>query len=106
MKLTGGSIDKHFINDAADLVASALRSVPLTNPALKLDEENKIVYSKHNAADTVAIVSGGGAGHEPSFVRYQPHFQAISEYPCVIIATDEMSEKRLLTLGTKTLIAL
>ncbi|KAH8148368.1 uncharacterized protein LAJ45_07469 [Morchella importuna] len=62
--------NKHFINDAADLVASALRSVPVTNPALKLDEENKIVYSKHNAADTVAIVSGGGAGHEPSFVSF------------------------------------
>ncbi|KAI5836867.1 Dak1 domain-containing protein [Morchella snyderi] len=62
--------NKHFINDAADLVASALRSVPVTNPALKLDEENKIVYSKHNAADTVAVVSGGGAGHEPSFVSF------------------------------------
>ncbi|KAL7271832.1 dihydroxyacetone kinase Dak1 [Rhizina undulata] len=60
---------KHFINDPVELVATALRSVPLTNPSLGLDEDNKIIYRK-SAPSSVAIVSGGGAGHEPSFVSF------------------------------------
>lgn len=67
--LTPGT-DKHFINSPTDLVASALRSIPATNPALALDVENKIVYTQAQEPGHVAIVSGGGAGHEPSFVSY------------------------------------
>ncbi len=63
---------KHFINDAQQLVMSALRAVTLTNPAVALDEEHKIVYLRpggHGAVPRpqVSIVSGGGSGHEPSF---------------------------------------
>ncbi|KAL0635520.1 dihydroxyacetone kinase Dak1 [Maublancomyces gigas] len=61
---------KHFINSPTDLVASALRSIPATNPALALDAENKIVYTRAQEPGHVAIVSGGGAGHEPSFVSF------------------------------------
>ncbi|RPA95228.1 dihydroxyacetone kinase [Choiromyces venosus 120613-1] len=65
--------NKHFVNDPVHLVNLALRSAPLTNPSLALDEENKIVYCKsspESQAGRVAIVSGGGAGHEPSFVSF------------------------------------
>ncbi|PWW79488.1 dihydroxyacetone kinase [Tuber magnatum] len=65
--------DKHFVNDPVHLLNSALSSAPLTNPSLALDGENKIVYCKpspESHAGRVAIISGGGAGHEPSFVSF------------------------------------
>ncbi|PKS09797.1 hypothetical protein jhhlp_004419 [Lomentospora prolificans] len=59
---------KHFINDPTHLVNSALRSLVYTNPSLALDPANKIVYRRPSYAPRqVSIVSGGGAGHEPSF---------------------------------------
>ena len=64
---------KHFINDATHLVNSALHSITLTNPSVALDKDNKIVYRRPAAPrdgqprQQVSIVSGGGAGHEPSF---------------------------------------
>ncbi|EPE05036.1 dihydroxyacetone kinase [Ophiostoma piceae UAMH 11346] len=63
------SLVKHFINDPTALVNSALRAITYTNPAVTLDEANKIIYLKPSASSPkqVAIVSGGGSGHEPSF---------------------------------------
>ncbi|KAM4056262.1 dak1 domain-containing protein [Hirsutella rhossiliensis] len=62
---------KHFINDPTHLVASALHSLTLTNPNVAVDAANKIVYRRPSpSADDhaqVAVVSGGGSGHEPSF---------------------------------------
>lgn len=60
---------KHFINDPAKLVSSALHSVTLTNPSLALDAPNKIIYRRPSSDDKsrVSIISGGGSGHEPSF---------------------------------------
>ncbi|KAH6613007.1 dihydroxyacetone kinase [Boeremia exigua] len=60
---------KHFVNDPTALVVSALKSFQLINPALSVDTENKILYapSEH---DRISIVSGGGAGHEPSFTGF------------------------------------
>ncbi|TPX08175.1 uncharacterized protein E0L32_001750 [Thyridium curvatum] len=62
---------KHFINDPTHLVNSALRAATLTNPALALDADNKVVYRRphaaHDAGKKVSILSGGGSGHEPSF---------------------------------------
>ena len=60
---------KHFLNDPTHLVTSALRSLTITNPSLALDPANKIVYRRPDPAAPaqVSLVSGGGAGHEPSF---------------------------------------
>ena len=63
---------KHFINDPTALVNAALQSLTLTNPSVALDAENKVVYRRPEPRDEhepprVAIVSGGGSGHEPSF---------------------------------------
>src|SRR5690242_8311861 len=59
---------KHFVDDPTELVAASLRSFPIVNPALRLDEANKTVYLKSSKSErNVAIVSGGGSGHEPSF---------------------------------------
>lgn len=62
--------DKHFINDPTDLVMAALKAAKYANPSVALDEVNKIIYRKSSSPDTVALVSGGGAGHEPSFTGY------------------------------------
>ncbi|KAI5865497.1 dihydroxyacetone kinase [Durotheca rogersii] len=60
---------KHFINDPALLVNSALQSLTLTNPSVALDAENKIVYRRptESGPSQVSVISGGGSGHEPSF---------------------------------------
>ncbi|KAF5559226.1 dihydroxyacetone kinase [Fusarium mexicanum] len=59
--------DRHFFDNATQLVAYALDAQPLTNPSLKVDHVNKIVYRKNVNADHVAVISGGGSGHEPAF---------------------------------------
>ena len=62
---------KHFINDPTHLVLSALRSITLTNPTTALDEQNKVIYLRPDAATPqVSLVSGGGSGHEPSFAAF------------------------------------
>ncbi|ERS99325.1 dihydroxyacetone kinase [Sporothrix schenckii 1099-18] len=60
------SLAKHFVNDPTALVHAGLRSVTYANPAVALDEANKILYERATSPN-VSIVSGGGSGHEPSF---------------------------------------
>ncbi|KAJ6014374.1 hypothetical protein N7540_008965 [Penicillium herquei] len=60
---------KHFINDGATLVQDALRGLALSNPSLRYDEDIKAIINPHHDGNKdVTIISGGGAGHEPSFV--------------------------------------
>ncbi|THW26931.1 dihydroxyacetone kinase [Aureobasidium pullulans] len=65
---------KHFINDPNHLVLTALRSITLANPSVALDAENKIIFRRGDAGlykqSQVSVVSGGGAGHEPSFAAF------------------------------------
>lgn len=61
---------KHFINDPTHLVLSALKAVTFTNPSVALDQENKVLYRRPGHSSQVSIVSGGGAGHEPSFAAF------------------------------------
>ncbi|KAK8032442.1 hypothetical protein PG990_002176 [Apiospora arundinis] len=65
---------KHFINDPTALVNTALQSITYTNPSVALDADNKILYrrpvgnsSNNKDEHQVSLISGGGAGHEPSF---------------------------------------
>jgi dihydroxyacetone kinase len=70
-KLTPTPSAKHFINDPTHLVQSALLAVTQTNPTTALDAENKVIYLRPDAAKPqVSLVSGGGAGHEPSFAAF------------------------------------
>lgn len=60
--------DKHFVNDPAHLVNAALQAASLTNPSVAVDRHHKVVYVRPSkSAAQVSLVSGGGAGHEPSF---------------------------------------
>ncbi|KAE8366036.1 dihydroxyacetone kinase [Aspergillus caelatus] len=60
---------KHFINDGTTLVQDSLHGLALSNPFLRYDEDIKaIINLRHDGNKNVTIISGGGAGHEPSFV--------------------------------------
>lgn len=56
---------KHWIYPKDDdLVLSALRGLAAANPALGIIPEEKVVFNP-KAGKKVAVISGGGAGHEP-----------------------------------------
>jgi dihydroxyacetone kinase-like protein len=58
---------KKFINDPADVVKESLAGLGLAHAdLLRIDEENQLVLRKDApVAGKVALVSGGGSGHEP-----------------------------------------
>ena len=57
---------KKLINDPADVVAEALLGIEAAHPDLRVDHPNKIVYrADAPVAGKVALISGGGSGHEP-----------------------------------------
>lgn len=63
---------KHFVTDPKHLVEASLKSLCLVQPDLTLDIENKTIYSpkRKDGVSQVSIISGGGAGHEPSFTGF------------------------------------
>ncbi len=67
------SAAKHYLTDPTHAVLTALHSLTLTNPSLLCDEKNKIVYrnpSSLSSPKNVAVVCGGGSGHEPGFAGF------------------------------------
>ena len=58
---------KHIYEDANGLVDKAVQGAALTNPALRVYAPHRVVYDAEHARDKVALIAGGGAGHEPSF---------------------------------------
>ncbi|KAI0390873.1 Dak1 domain-containing protein [Xylariaceae sp. FL0594] len=62
---------KHLSNDIHALVQGALTSLTIVNPRVSYDPANKTVYDS-DAIDSpnVAVVSGGGSGHEPAFAGF------------------------------------
>jgi dihydroxyacetone kinase-like protein len=57
---------KKFINDPADVVKESLAGLAAAHPDLvRVDFENQIVVRKDAPTGRVAIISGGGSGHEP-----------------------------------------
>ncbi|KAK7214666.1 hypothetical protein V2G26_002669 [Clonostachys chloroleuca] len=63
---------KHFVGGSpAELVVDALESLAQLRPGIQFDRQHKIVYSTlHDPSKHVALVSGGGAGHEPAHAMY------------------------------------
>ncbi|KAF9245255.1 hypothetical protein BU15DRAFT_85598 [Melanogaster broomeanus] len=57
---------KHFLNTASSLVVDSLRGLCVTNPHLALDAANRVVYLANQDRTKVALLCGGGSGHEPS----------------------------------------
>ncbi|KAF5547757.1 dihydroxyacetone kinase [Fusarium mexicanum] len=60
---------KHYFSEAAanSLVPRALRSLVTANPHLILNEPERVVANQFHDRSKVAIISGGGSGHEPSW---------------------------------------
>lgn len=57
---------KKLINDPDEVVADALRGIDAAHDELRVDHELKVIYRATPKADgKVALVSGGGSGHEP-----------------------------------------
>lgn len=55
-----------LINVPESVVADALRGMAAAHPELTVDVENRVVVRRDApVADKVALVSGGGSGHEP-----------------------------------------
>ncbi|QLH20305.1 dihydroxyacetone kinase subunit DhaK [Streptomyces sp. Rer75] len=57
---------KMLINVAETVVADALRGLAASHPELTVDVENRVIVRRDAPVpDKVALVSGGGSGHEP-----------------------------------------
>lgn len=58
---------KHLFEDAIGLVDKAVLGAASTNPSLRVYAPHRVVYDVNHSRDKVALLAGGGAGHEPSF---------------------------------------
>ncbi len=57
---------KKLINSPADVLADALRGIQAAHPDVRVDTENRVILrGEPTRAGKVALVSGGGSGHEP-----------------------------------------
>ncbi|PWN51124.1 putative DAK2-dihydroxyacetone kinase [Violaceomyces palustris] len=61
---------KHVFDNPVGLVEKNLRGGVALNPALRFYAPHKVVYDPTHPKDKVAIISGGGAGHEPAHAGY------------------------------------
>lgn len=61
---------KHFFPSTEGVVLLGLESLVARNNHLGLDAPNKVVYSKTHSPSKVAVISGGGSGHEPAWSGY------------------------------------
>ncbi|KAG2121181.1 dihydroxyacetone kinase [Suillus cothurnatus] len=57
---------KHFLNTAPSLVLDSLEGLCAINTNLALDPIHKVVYLADQDRSKVALLCGGGSGHEPS----------------------------------------
>lgn len=62
---------KHFFSDPQKLVEQALKGVVQSDPRLALQLPERVVYCKPpQNIKRLSLISGGGAGHEPSFTGF------------------------------------
>lgn len=60
---------KKIINEPTQVVSELLKGMELACPKLKYTEKLEII-TRRDPADKVAVISGGGAGHEPAHAGY------------------------------------
>ena len=57
---------KKLINSADDVLADALKGIEASDGNVRVDHDNRVIYrAEQKEAGKVAIISGGGSGHEP-----------------------------------------
>lgn len=60
---------KHYFPETAvnTLVPRALKALVAANPSLAFIEDQRVVLNTEHRPSQVALISGGGSGHEPSW---------------------------------------
>ncbi|KAH7904242.1 DAK1 DegV-like protein [Hygrophoropsis aurantiaca] len=62
---------KHIFNSPDGLVLKSLRGAAALNPLIRLHAPSKSVYVAHPSPSlALAVITGGGAGHEPAHAGY------------------------------------
>lgn len=61
---------KKLINDVANVVDEMCEGIVLANPSLELDKRYRIIKRKEIDKKKVALITGGGSGHEPAHAGY------------------------------------
>lgn len=57
---------KKLINSPDDVIAEALRGIDAADENVRVDHENRVIFRAEPArTGKVAVISGGGSGHEP-----------------------------------------
>ena len=57
---------KKLINSPDDVIAEALRGIDAADENVRVDHENRVIFrAETTRAGKVAVISGGGSGHEP-----------------------------------------
>ncbi|KAJ6617440.1 dihydroxyacetone kinase [Mycena sp. CBHHK59/15] len=64
------ALQKHLLNDPNTLVVDSLIGLCLVNNQLSFDPPNKVVYKSKLDRSKVALICGGGSGHEPSHAGF------------------------------------
>jgi dihydroxyacetone kinase len=60
--------DRHFFNGKSTLVDQFLLGFAATRPDLHLKRSARVLHRSERDVSKVALISGGGAGHEPGAV--------------------------------------
>ncbi|GHJ85183.1 hypothetical protein NliqN6_1585 [Naganishia liquefaciens] len=63
-------MNKHIINSPAHTVAQSLLGLAQAHPDLQLDPDYRVVALRSVPRNRVALISGGGSGHEPAHVGF------------------------------------
>lgn len=61
--------EKHLVNDPSTLVVDSLKGLATLNPTIQFDEAQRVIY-RSNTKNRVALLSGGGSGHEPAHAGF------------------------------------
>ncbi|RSL84374.1 hypothetical protein CEP52_016454 [Fusarium oligoseptatum] len=65
---------RNFVSDGQSALSSAIEGLLSLNPSLYLDEKYRVVYRDASDRDQrVALISGGGSGHEPAHAGFVGH---------------------------------
>lgn len=61
---------KHLFNETDELVLKSLEGVQASRSASILSNRFKVLYNGNHTKDRVAVLSGGGSGHEPAHAGF------------------------------------
>ncbi|KAJ6480947.1 dihydroxyacetone kinase [Mycena sanguinolenta] len=64
------ALQKHLLNDPDTLVVDSLTGLCAVNNQLSFDPPNKVVFKSKLDRSKVALICGGGSGHEPSHAGF------------------------------------